>query len=207
MDKAIFLNSCRSEAPDIVVQKYLIDGSTYFFDEYQKGGEFDFKKDIATSLDAHIRDIVIVGSGKLGFSLKPDASNPSLYPFKIFDSNFKLNIELEKSDLDIAVVSGALFDKQLKNIFEHTNSYSDTQYKGKKRNSFANYILKGWLRPDFIPEGYQITSEINLVQEKYKKLFGRNINIGIYKSWFYFEKYHRNNINTIKLNQIAYNTK
>jgi hypothetical protein len=203
MCKDEFINDCISKSPELVVQKNLIDGTSYFFDFIKKGEEFEFKKDLANSLEVHIRDIVIVGSGKLGFSIKPDSSNLNYYPFKKFDHDYEENIENDKSDLDVAIVSGNLFDRQMVNIYEHTNSYSSGAFKGGSKRSFADYILKGWIRPDFIPDDYLISSAIYDAHKKYKDRYGRDINIGIYKSWFYFEKYHRNNINTIKLNQIA----
>jgi len=96
-----------------------------------------------------------------------------------------------------------LFDKQLVQIYNHTNCYSTSNYNGSTKKSFADYILKGWLRPDFLPIDYSITNEIKAVQEKYKMKYGRDINIGIYKSWHFFERYHQNNINNIKLNLIT----
>lgn len=203
MDISIFKKDCIYKEPDIIVQEHLIDGTSFFFDTIRRGEEFEFKKDLAKSLGAHIRDIVIVGSGKLGFSIKPNKDIPSFYQFKKFDFDHDRNIEEEKSDLDVAIVSSSIFDRQLVNIYEHTNSYSNGDYKGSNKNSFANYILKGWLRPDYIPNDYSISPEIESVQEKYKMKYGRNVNIGIYKSWYFFEKYHQNNIKNIQLNLIA----
>lgn len=200
MEKEKFIEECLKEKTDIIVQKYLIDGSSFFFEEIQKGEEFDFKKDLAQSLGVHIRDIVIVGSGKLGFSIKPDKNIvPYFYQYKKFDYDYDKNIENEKSDLDIAIVSSNLFDKQLVKIYDHTDSYSNESLKGSNKKSFAEYILKGWLRPDFTPMDYAITPEISAVQQKYKIKYGRKINIGIYKSWYFFEKYHQNNIRNIQL--------
>lgn len=204
MDKATFIEECEKEKLDIIVQKYLIDGSSFFFDNIQKGEEFEFKKDLALSLEVHIRDIVIVGSGKLGFSIKPEKDIfPLFYQFKKFDFDFEGDIEKEKSDLDVAIVSGNLFDRLLVNLYKHTKSYSVINFEGSNKKLFANYILKGWFRPDYSPKDYILTPEIQAAQEKYKMKYGRKINIGIYKSWFFFEKYHQNNINNIQLNLIA----
>ena len=205
MELGEFKKSCSTEDVEIIVQKHLIDGSSYFFDTYfsQTKEEFHFKKELSLSLNVHIRDIVIVGSGKLGFSIKPDEDNPSFYPFKKFDFNFEQNIDNDKSDLDVAIVSGPLFDNQLLSIYNHTKSSSSDSYQWDKKKPFAYYILKGWLRPDFIPSDYSLTPLIEEAQKKYKSKYGRDINIGIYKSWHFFESYHKNNINTIKLNLIA----
>jgi hypothetical protein len=204
MDVEHFKQECIENEPYIIVQKYLIDGASFFFDTIQKDKEFEFKKDISDSLNVHIRDIVIIGSGKLGFSIKPDSESPFLHSFKKFDHDFEIDAEKEKSDLDIAIVSGSLFDKQLIELYKHTGGYSNKTYNSSyKKADFANYILKGWLRPDKVPNDYSITSEVVKVQEDYKAKFGRKVNIGIYKSWYFFENYHQNNIKRIKLNLIA----
>ncbi|WP_428666442.1 hypothetical protein [Runella sp.] len=198
-----FKEDCIHQNPDIVVQKHLIDGSSFFFRSLPEGEEFAFKKDIANSLDVHIRDIVIVGSGKLGFSIKPDKDNPSLYLFKKFDYYFEKNNENEKSDLDIAIVSSSLFDQQLINLHKHTGGYTDKTYPYNRKVDFAKYIIKGWLRPDMVPRDYSISSEVIKVQDDYKRKFGRKVSIGIYKSWYFFETYHQNNIKSIQLNFIS----
>lgn len=198
MSKDIFINDCKTLGPDLVVQKHLLEGSSYFFDNNESVDEFQFKKDIANSLNVHLRDIAIIGSGKLGFSIKPDQDEPGFYPFKKFDDN-------KVSDLDIAIVSSRLFDNQLVNLFEHTSQYRNLEIWSERtdKKSLAFYILKGWLKPDYIPKDYKISEEIHEILSKYKMNFGRDVNIGIYKSWYYFENYHINNVRNIQLNIIA----
>lgn len=197
-----FISACKEEEEEIIVQKFLIEGDCYFFknvmsDKYE---EYLFKKDISQSLGVHIRDITIVGSGKLGFSIKPSSENLLHYEFKTFDSKYHQNPEAEPSDLDIAIISESLFDQQLLSLYEFTNGYHLSYDKCK---SFAKYILKGWIRPDFLPPQYSISTKLEDIKKKYKEKYKRKINIGIYKSWFYFENYHKNNINSIKLTFIA----
>lgn len=205
MSVSHFKTSCFYDHPSVVVQKYLIDGSTYFFDTFFSGKdeEFNFKKDLAISLGVHIREIAIIGSGKLGFSIKPDESNLAFYPFKEFDNDFKLNSKNKKSDLDIAIISSELFEKQLLSIYNHTDSYRSQTYQGSSKKSFAFYVLKGWLNLEFIPRDYVISPNVQKFEEKYKSKYDREINIGVYKTWFYFENYHNNNIRNLKLNLIA----
>lgn len=121
----MFKEYCINLKPDVLVQKHLIEDRTFFFNEIKKGEEFDFKKDIASILKVHVRDIVIVGSGKFGFSLKPDNASEGLYLFKEFDYNFKNNISDKKSDLDIAIVSSFLFDKEIENLYNYTGFYKN----------------------------------------------------------------------------------
>lgn len=199
-----FKLDCKEQSADEVVQKHLIDGASYFYGLYYDGyEEFHFKKSIASSLNVHIRDIAIVGSGKLGFSIKPDKDSPGLYKFKVFDHDHDQDNENKKSDLDVAIVSSRLFDDQLENLYEHTDCYLNTVFPVKDRNQFSKYILKGWIRPDLLPENYKISPDIENVQLELCQKYNRDVNIGIYKSWYFFEKYHINNIRTLSLNLIA----
>lgn len=190
MKKEDFIQICKSNKPDIIVQKHIIEDDTFFFSEVVKGKEFDFKKDIASILGVHIRDIVIVGSGKLGFSLKPDSAEQGLFLFKDFDFN-------KKSDLDVGVISSELFDKEMKNLYDFMGFHKSIW---DTRNSFAKFTLKGRIAIRFLPPSFNLTDEVKKVVEKYKMEYGREINIEIYKSWHYFETYHRENIKNIQVN-------
>ena len=200
-----FKAACINEPHDIVIQKYIIEGDSYFFKEiFQEKTEFEFKRDIADILDVHIRDIVIVGSGKLGFSLKPEFNQPGFYRYKEFDYNYSVDNTKEKSDLDIAIISSQLFDKEMKNLFNHTNFYNSEFVKNwGERTNLGKYFLKGRLATRFFPLDFKLTKEIEGVQSKYQMQYGRKVNIEIYKSWYFFETYHKQNIQNIHLNLIA----
>ena len=190
---------------EFITQKYLIDGESYFFRKFYPLEEFEFKKNLADILKVHIRDISIVGSGKLGFSLKPNPVEPSLYEFKNFDFDFLENPNNDKSDLDVAIISERLFETFLTDVYLKTNKYRTIPDDwGSNRKSFSYYALKGWFRKDFLYNGYDYETNLVSFIDSYKKKYKREINIGIYKSWFYFENYHINNIDNIKIN-LVYN--
>lgn len=198
-----FKKDCNSLSPEIIVQKNLIEGDSYFFRNLDAHQEFLFKKELAESLDVHIRNIAVVGSGKLGFSIKPDKDDNRFYEYKSFDYDFNLDANMKKSDLDVAIVSELLFDKLLLELYRQSNSYTADHLNWGNRKSFAYYILKGWFRKDFMPLNFTISPGTDLVVKKYEMKYKREVNIGIYKSWYYFENYHRNNIYNIQLNNIA----
>ncbi len=187
-----FKKHCILYKSDILVQKYLIENKAHFFDKIKTGEEFEFKKDIASKLNVHFRDIVIVGSGKLGFSLKPEKDAPGLYLFREFDSS-------KISDLDVAIVSQLLFDSAIKQLYTHTNFYKNIW---KDRNSLAQYALKGKIATRFLPMDFKLTKEISEVQEEYQMKYSREVNIEVYKSWYFFETYHEQNIKNIQINLI-----
>ena len=193
-----FKKFCLNSDPEITVQKYLIDGPSYYFDKIQLGQEFEFKKEIARILNVHIRDIVIVGSGKLGFSIKPAFPGSGLFLFKKFDHDYELGIKPKKSDLDIAIVSSQLFDKEIENLYTHTTWYQN--FKWDEKSDFAKYILKGRFIIRFLPGDFKLSKEVEIVQSSYQEKYGREINLEIYKSWYFFETYHNNNVFNIKLN-------
>lgn len=198
-----FKSDCNILSPEIVVQKNLIEGDSFFFKDLEIHEEFLFKKDLAQSLDVHIRDIAVVGSGKLGFSIKPDKDDSRLYEYKSFDHDFNIDSNNKKSDLDIAIISESFFDKLLLELYRQSNSYTTDNFIWSNRKSFAFYILKGWFRQDFMPLNFVISHATDLIVKKYEQKYKREVNIGIYKSWYYFESYHRNNIYKIQLNNIA----
>lgn len=193
--KEEFQESCKSLKPDEVVERYLIERTSFFFEHIQEGKEYEFKKNIARLLKVHIRDIVIVGSGKLGFSMKPDSSHLGFYPFISFDGR-----EGKKSDLDIAIISSTLFDREMQNLYDYTNF---ANYKWKKDGDFNFFIFKGRLTVRNLPPEFLFSREIRDVQEKYRTEYGREVNLEIYKSWHYFETYHQQNVISIQVNLIA----
>lgn len=201
MDVEFFKEQCITSKPDIIVQQHIIDGTSHFFEKVAVGDEFLFKKEIANILKVHIRDIVIVGSGKLGFSLKPDNSDAGLYLYKEFDFNYKQDNRKGKSDLDVAIVSSNLFDSEIENLYNHTGFYKSITWG--KRNDFAKYVLKGRIAIRFLPNDFPLTNGVEIVQGKYRKAYGREINLEIYKSWHFFETYHQENIKNIYVNLIS----
>jgi hypothetical protein len=80
----------------------------------------------------HPRNIIMVGSGKLGFSIAPDKR---YQPFG------------DESDIDIAVVSDELYRQIWREVFIYDNSVRNWL----SREKFGIYHLKGWIRPDKLP--------------------------------------------------------
>lgn len=196
MDVEDFKRYCIELNAEIVVQKFIIDSKSHFFENIMVNQEFEFKKHISNVLDVHLRDIVIAGSGKLGFSIKPETGGSGLYLYKSFD-------EGRTSDLDIAIVNSSLFDQQLKKLYDYTASYTVNNWRNKTdRNSFAKYILKGRIATRFLPIDFVLAKELEELQIKYKMKFKRDINFEIYKSWYFFETYHKENIKSIQVNLI-----
>jgi hypothetical protein len=101
------------------------------------------REQIATHFCIDLSCVVIVGSAKLGFTLKQGNSSANRPRFSQF---------AESSDVDIAIVSNTVFDCIWKQCldFWHRSGYanSDVWQSGGR---FRNYFFRGWMRPDLLP--------------------------------------------------------
>lgn len=165
-------------------RKYVIHGVPHIF----QGNEekfFDFRKTISDKWDVIFNEVFITGSAKLGFSY---------YKNKKFDEN---------SDVDIAIISPVLFDKVMLGIenFQwklRNKEITLTEYELKQYNVFLRYLVIGWIRPDKLPVSLTLSDRVlkNDWFDFFKKISnGKSeignyqVNAGIYKDYFHFERY------------------
>ncbi|GKV80986.1 MULTISPECIES: hypothetical protein [Pectobacterium] len=141
----------------------------------EAGQSYALKSKICDKLEVGFDNVIIVGSCKLGFSIKPAKR---FIPFG------------EESDIDIAIVSPHLFESVWKTAMEYKYSNADWPSKG----NFFKYLSAGWIRPDKFPRGenfafstdwWEFFSELtnSRVYGDYK------IAAGIYYNSFFLEKY------------------
>jgi len=151
----------------------------------------DFKIIVSGSLGVSYNSVMMVGSGKTGYSLSP---NKMLKEFAI-----KPTAE-NKSDIDIAIISTHIFDRFWK-------CFREGYTVANKRN--YQYIARGIYR------GYIDDSNINKVpicrrqwekisNEATKKLkqsmyFKHDISYRIYRSWEDFEDYNLESLYKLKM--------
>lgn len=157
-----------------IVQKNITYGPTYIL---PNNGYFALKQAISQKLSLHHSEVILVGSGKLGFSIAPEKRYE---PFG------------DDSDLDVAIVSGRLFDNLWYRVFEHRHKNKGRYWTKEKR--FKDYLFKGWLRPDYLPSSIPETSDwFEFFRELTESMeFGPyKISGGIYKSWKYLESYQQ----------------
>ena len=155
--------------PKIVTQKYLLHGNCQAIDEVTY---FELKSHVAQHLDIHPNEVLMVGSGKLGFSIAPEKQ------FNEFG---------DTSDIDLAIISPRLFDHVWENVFEFEQEggyWEDMKY-------FKKCLYKGWVRPDLVPEidfskeWWEFFNSVN----KSRRFGPYHVSAGIYKNWFFLEKY------------------
>lgn len=161
----------------IIVQKHITYGDCYVLEHLLY---FELKSEIAYEFNLHPSQVLMVGSGKLGFSI---VNNKRYRPFG------------DTSDIDIAIVCSELFDK----IWEEAYKYQINTGYWSEAKSFYKYLFKGWIRPDILPPS--TTFEI---RQKWWDFFQRitntthygiyKINAGLYKSWKYLESYQSQSV-------------
>ncbi|MFQ2752560.1 hypothetical protein ACK3YM_17250 [Aeromonas caviae] len=201
-----------------VFQKHIIDGASYFFRDARQriDEEYQFRHELADALDVSINDIIIVGSAKMGFSIKTNELIP-------FDGQY-LNSRnrAKRSDLDIAVVNKDLFGVVTKDVFSLSRRYDAEWIRERWRlnqfysdaskitqpifRNYCKYVSMGWLRPDFLPLDYQKEAPWNDVVDSWRKMLDyRKISIGIYSEWFYLKNYQIKSLEILRDNIMEMN--
>lgn len=155
-----------------IFRKYVLNGDTFLLgsNEY-----YQLREEVCENFSVEFSDVVMVGSGKLGFSLKQKKR------FVSFG---------EDSDIDIAIVSAKLFNK----IWEEAYLYKKSLADWPRADTFFRYLSEGWIRPDKLPP-----SEYFSFTEEWWKFFNDvtnsgkygpyKIRAGLYYSHFFLKEY------------------
>lgn len=189
-----------------VFQKHVVDGASYFFKDrlQQVDVEYELRHELANSLDVSINDVVIVGSAKLGFSLKTDK-------FYEFDYRYsRSGNPRDQSDIDIAVVNRKLYDTTIEQIFHLSRHFErDWMHQHWRMNAFykvpsdlhvkyALYLAKGWLRPDYLPSSFYDVARWRPICENWYHRLLRKVSLGFYSDWTYLKHYQMDNLERLR---------
>lgn len=174
-----------------IVRKYITYGNTHVINQDKY---IDLKGEIAEHFKIHPNEVLMVGSGKMGFSISENLSEGK-HRYRHFSDN---------SDIDIAIISQSLFDDIWKLLYEYIQ---DGAY-WPKQQQFANYHFKGWMRPDKLPN----TNTFKFTQENWWDFFSMitttqkygiyKIRGGLYRNWDFFETYQLQSIKQCKIELI-----
>ncbi len=128
---ATFKKDLTQLGPDAVVDKYILSGEKGILSLDQN---FSLRKELGGFCGCFPHEVIVVGSAKLGFSIKPSRRYGEL---------------LTNSDIDVAIVSGSAFDR----IWYELHRYSDAGGIWEHTAKFQRYFFRGWIRPDILPPG------------------------------------------------------
>jgi hypothetical protein len=167
-----FRRDLRTASLPELVQRHITYGDCFALTESQY---FELKSDIARKFGVHHSAVLIVGSGKLGFSIVGKKR------YRYFN---------DASDLDIALISESLFDGLWLDAYEYWKSRS----YWPEYEQFKEYLFRGWIRPDKLPpantfrrtnDWWEFFRELTASQK-----FGPyRIRAGLYRSWAFLEGY------------------
>lgn len=184
--------------------KHIIRSDNWYFEKYLGRSPSDiihltddYRLIISESFGISFNSVMMVGSGKIGFSLSPvgskDDKSKLFLPFNDDENIRKI------SDLDIAIISSDIFHKFWK-LFR--KSYK-TVYQNTYNHIF-NEIYRGYINERNIIEIENCRKEWNKMAFMSKKnikenlYFKHEISYRIYRSWEDFEDYNLQNIRKIK---------
>ncbi len=171
-----------------IVRKYITYGNTYVIAESKY---FELKDLVSEYFDIHPSQVIIVGSGKLGFSISENkVKDPPKLRYRYFGDD---------SDIDVAIISEKLFDK----IWEEVYDYYGEKGFWYSMPAFSKYLFQGWIRPDKLPPSkkFKVANDwwdfFQMITNSDK--FGSyKISAGLYKSWYFLENYQMTAVNQCK---------
>ena len=157
---------------------HLIEGTPYIFKDHSKRYQL-FRKAISSALDIPMKNIAIVGSARIGFSLNPNN----------FGRPFTQN-----SDIDTVVVSPELFDTAwIELIRLRTKWYSLTPNERSMVKNHKKLVYWGNIRPDKLPGTTQISKlwlETFRGLGKIDAFASREVNGFLFRTWWQVESYY-----------------
>jgi hypothetical protein len=188
-----------SQPLDEVVMRLIFRGSPYAFQD-QSNAMTILHNHLRNNLGIQPQNIVVVGSGKTGFSL-----NPETFPRQFSD----------ESDIDVVVVDEALFDRVWTTILKWHYprrlsglASSDRGWAGDRKKD----VYWGWIHPDritftgltfpdilkplrdFSSKWFNTFKKLSL----YEEFAGRNVNGRLYRTWDHATLYHVEGLRMIK---------
>ena len=137
------LSRCAGETAVLdFCRKRLLHGTPKIF-RGREDAYYDFRKRIANEFNVNFHEVFIIGSAKLGFS-------PHKQRLFSYDS-----------DVDVAIVSMALYERIMEYIHEYQMQLRDNRKAVTDRDlrnyhKFLEYGAIGWMRPDLLPTSFQV---------------------------------------------------
>lgn len=185
--------------------KHIIRSDNWYLEHYlkRKPEEVihlldDYRLIISESMGVSLNSVMMVGSGKLGYSLSPpDLKTPGKSKlFMPFNDDEKVR---KVSDLDIAIISNEIF-QQYWSLFRKS-------FRMRYQNTYLylyQELYRGYINERNIMEVEGCRKqwkEVSVISKKriHEELcFRHDISYRIYRSWEDFEDYNIQNIRNIK---------
>lgn len=150
----------------------------------------DFKIIVSDAMGISYNSVMMVGSGKTGYSLSPQKN---LKKFTITPT------DTEKSDIDIAIISLPIFDKLWKEFRKAYNITNKRHYSYISREIYRGYINEKNIKLIEPCRKYWKSISCDATKKlKQNMYFKHEINYRVYRSWEDFEEYNLESIKLLK---------
>lgn len=177
--------------------KYLLRADNWYFENVLRipkddiiNAVDDFKMWVSESMDVGFNNVIMVGSGKTGYSFSPEKF---LRPF------VDEGTDNEKSDIDIAIISSQLFDLFWKLFRKSYNVTNKRRYNYISRGIYRGYISDSDLMGiDDCRKQWSVKSNRATKMLQRKMYFKHEIHYRIYRDWKDLEEYHIQTIEELK---------
>lgn len=158
----------------------------------------DYRLIISENMGVSMNSIMMVGSGKIGYSLSPpDLAHPEktklFQPFNDDESVRKV------SDLDIAIISNDIFQEYWKLFRKSFKMKYITTYSHVYQELYRGYINeRNIMEVEGCRKEWNKTASISKKRIHDELYFIHDISFRIYRSWEDFEDYNIQNIDKLK---------
>jgi len=163
-----------------VIRKHITTGDPVILD---RDTYYQLRRAVADKFGLHPSSVILVGSCRTGFSLKPEKRYAPVSP---------------SSDVDVAVVSPGLFDSYWDSVFQRSLGGGGWINSGGNRGGkrFISDLFKGWITPRDLPNlpsfsDGRVWAEFFDGLIKQRTCGYRTISARLYRSWERLEAYQR----------------
>jgi hypothetical protein len=182
-----FKNELINKPVSYICSKWLLDRTPYIFNE-DSHRHIEWKELLSSKINVDSKSLIFLGSSSCGFSLNPNKN------YRTFN---------DKSDIDIAVVSGLYFDiswKTLRNL--GTKRYTLNRIQKNSLDDHVNRLIYwGTIATDqileLLPFGKDWSLEL-IEMSKLDPINKKTINIRLYKDFESLRAYQVNNLKSLK---------
>ncbi len=157
-----------------VIQKHITTGEPVVI---ESDVYYQLRRSVAYEFGIHPSCVILVGSCRTGFSLKPKK---------------RYECVRSDSDVDVAVISESLFDDYWDQVFDLTRS--DRGWGRSEGKSFSVDLFMGWITPQRLPNRPRFKNSRKWAEVfddlTAKRICGiRTITARLYRSWKRLEAY------------------
>jgi hypothetical protein len=187
-----FKSDLKATIPINVIQKHITTGDPAIIpgDVY-----FELRRRVAENFHLHPSEVVLVGSCRLGFTLKRNRK-----------TNERYRPARPTSDVDLAIVSSGQFDSYWDRVFFMVRKNRDWSLSHGRK--FTRDLFNGWITPSELPNLPQFADALAWTEYFAEltrlRICGlREVKPRLYRSWSRLEAYQEIMVNQCRIELVG----